>query len=133
MEYTIAAPFLVAHSLALPELGYVTKKLDVMIYGFPCTYGGIKPFRGLEHVDIRRTIWVGLKQDLPDFMQIKDYPVSPYDKVVEKIVVGRRQATLFMGGVAVEKMRLISRAVLKQLNDQGRLKNPYQHNFGLDE
>jgi len=102
--YTISAPFTVAQKLALPELGYVQKKLDVMIYEFPCSYGGIKNFKGLKHVDVGRTIWVDYKAALTSRLAEKiPYPVDPMDRVIEEIVWGGRTAKLFRGGIAVEK------------------------------
>ncbi|MCA9407572.1 MAG: hypothetical protein KC733_02695, partial [Candidatus Omnitrophica bacterium] len=133
-DYKIGAPFLLAHSLALPELGYVSKKLDVMIYGFPCKLDGITVFRGLEHLDLRKTIWVAVASVVPEHMKrFGAYPIDPKDIIVEKRFYGKREATLFKGGIAMERMRLISKEVLKQLHKKGLLKDPNQHNFGLEE
>jgi len=103
--FTIGAPFVIAQKLALANLGYVKKPMDVVIYGMPCTYGGIKNFQGLKAMDIRKTIWIGF----PDSNILGDvpYPVDPKDKVLKKIVVGDKEVVLFMGGIAIEKMRLL--------------------------
>ena len=99
-SFTIAAPFIYAQFLGLPEMGYVSRKYDVMIYGMPCTYGDIRNFNGLSELNIFRTIWVGI--DEGDM----DYPVNPGDKVVKKVIVGDREVFLFMGGKSIEMRRL---------------------------
>ena len=105
-EFTIGAQFTIAQVLALPELGYVHKKLDVMIYEFPCTYG-IRVFKGVSELDLRKTLWVGFEMNLPPQMaSLKGYPVSPNDFIVAKIIFGNRQATLFIGGEYIEKIRM---------------------------
>ena len=114
-QWTVAAPFLYAQILALPELGYVTKKLDVTIYGMPCTYGGIKNFKGIQYLNLRRTIWIGKESELPD------YPIGPQDKVIKEIIFGDMRARLFLGGVAIEKWRL----KIKAMSEKGLIKNIY--------
>jgi hypothetical protein len=100
---TIGAPFIMAQALAMEELGYVHKGMDVMVYGMICQYGGIKNFHGLKEVNIGRTVWIGLLSDLPVNIE---YPVSSQDKVIAQIYQGNRRATLFLGGVAIEDLRL---------------------------
>lgn len=107
----IGAPFIMAQALALEELGYVQQGREVLLYGMICQYGGIKNFRGLKYVNIPRTIWVGLLSDLPDGME---YPFSSRDKVLGQIYQGNRRATFFMGGIAIEQMRLIMEALQRQ-------------------
>ncbi|HOW34978.1 MAG TPA: hypothetical protein PL155_00995 [Candidatus Omnitrophota bacterium] len=117
-NYLIAAPFTVAQLLALPELGYVHKALDVMIYSMRCTYGNIKNFQGLRYLDIAKTVWVGVVTEVPrPFV----YPVDPQDRILKEIISGNKKITLFMGGFAVEKMLRI-RAYLQ---DQGMLRKSY--------
>lgn len=99
-NFTIGAPFCLAQLLALPELGYVRKNLDVMIYGMQCTYGNIKNFEGLSKVDREKTIWVG------DNTVSWSKPLKPYDRVVEEICEGTRKIVLFSGGMAIEDGRL---------------------------
>lgn len=114
-KYTIGAPFILAQLLALPELGYIKKPLDVMIYSMRCTYGNIKNFEGLNTIDITKTIWVGVKIILPD--QVKNYlsfPIGMYDKVVKEIVAGNKKVTIFMGGFAIEKMRRMLEMALRE-------------------
>jgi len=101
-QFTVAAPFIIAQSLALPELGYVEKDLDVMIYGMPCKYGNIKNFEGLSRINVRRTVWVGVESTLPAKFE---YPVGEKDRVVEVITQGDQEAKLFFGGFAIEKVR----------------------------
>lgn len=116
--YLIAAPFTVAQLLALPELGYVHKTLDVMIYSMRCTYGNIKNFQGLSYLDIAKTVWVGVVTEVPKpFI----YPIDPQDRILKEIVSGNKKITLFMGGFAVEKMLRI-RAYLQ---GQGMLRKTY--------
>jgi len=107
--YLIGAPFTIAQTLAFPKLGYVTKDLDVMIYRFPCTYGGIKMFEGLEHINVLKTIWIGYDTvvDSKILSIIHTYPVASSDFVVERIVRGKRKAILFQGGTNIEKYRRI--------------------------
>lgn len=108
-RFLIAAQPVVAHFLAQPELGYVHKNLEVMIYSMTCTYSGIKNFPGLKYVDVSRTIWIGYDDPLSDDLEGKiDYPVDPQDVVLKEIVYGRRRATIFVGGYAVEKVRKVT-------------------------
>lgn len=102
-DFLIAAPFTMAQILALPELGYVTQKLNVMIYGYPARYGGIKNFNGLQELNIEKTIWIAL--DDPANKRV-DYPVGPNDRVIGQIEAGERRAKLFLGGFAIEQMRI---------------------------
>lgn len=122
--FKIGAPFIVAQTLALPELGYVQKPLQVMIYGFPCHYGDIENFMGLKHLDLKKTIWIGFDEKIRKMMEVElDYPIDPQDKIVERVVWADRQATLFLGGIAVEKMRLLNYVALKVLAKEGLLKS----------
>lgn len=107
--YRIGAPFIVAQSLGMPELGYVQKKLDVMIYGMSCSYGGIKNFTGLSSLDLRKTIWIGVSNTNPPGVE---YPIDPQDQVVKQLEVGDKMASLFMGGIAIEKTRMAVKLLL---------------------
>ncbi|MFA5088705.1 MAG: hypothetical protein WC552_06695, partial [Candidatus Omnitrophota bacterium] len=103
--FTIGAPFVIAQMLGMPEFGYVHRPLDVVIYGMRCTYGGIRNFDGLKNLNISRTVWVGfLKNHIHEGI---DFPVGPQDKILKEISVGNKRVVLFMGGFAIEKMRLI--------------------------
>jgi hypothetical protein len=119
-KYLVGAPFIIAQLLAVPELGYATKPLHVMIYGFACTYGGIKNFPGIENLDIAHTIYVGVQvsQISPDFY----YPVGPQDKVIEHLEYGNKKASLFMGGMAIET--LYRGTTLMKLKEMQRKKVP---------
>lgn len=99
-DHLIVAPLVVAQFLALPELGYVSKKLDVMLYGFRCTYGGIKNYAGLKNLNPARTIYVGVKVAplSPDF----PYPIGPHDQILEEIQIGNKKNWLFKGGAAID-------------------------------
>jgi len=112
----ISAPFTTAQILGMPELTYTTKKLDVMIYEFPIKYGTIKMFKGLKDIDIKKTIWVWIKVKLaPHLKELKEYPIGPHDVVMEEIDYGRRKATLFRGGVSIEKLRRFARKVRREM------------------
>jgi len=125
---TIGAPFTTAHILNFPELGYVTKDLDVMIYGYPCTYGGIKNFKGLKTIDIAKTVWIGLEVALPKGIVFnKGYPINEYDRVLEEITVGPRKASFFMGGGSIEKMRIVTNEALKRMAKKGMLDSINQY------
>lgn len=103
--WTIGAPFVVAQKLAMPELRYVKKPLPVVIYGMPCTYGGIMNFDGLKNLNIRRTVWVGFLTN--HIIAGVDYPIAPEDKVLQEILYGDKKVKLFLGGVGIERMRMI--------------------------
>ncbi len=113
----IAAPFTIAQILAFPELGYVDKKLNVMIYEYRSQYERIKNFDGLQNLNLAQTIWVGI--DTTDIRKrlegvVSEYPISSRDEVVEKLQVGERKAVLFKGGFAVDKLRRIFEFVAQQ-------------------
>jgi len=104
----VVAPAVIAQFLRLPELGYVRHPRDVTIYSMSCTYGEIKPFVGLQGMDIARTIWVGYEDAITATVKgLFDYPVDAKDRVLETIEQGDRKVTLFQGGLAVEKMRIL--------------------------
>ena len=120
-HFTIGAPFTFGHTLALRELGYVSRDLDILMYQFPCTYG-IKTFRGLAELDLYKTIWVGVKTDpnLPKVLAGKiEYPIGPEDQIVETIKYGNREINLFVGGISIEKMRILRFHMLQQMIKQG--------------
>jgi len=101
---TIGAPIISAQALAFSELGYVDKPLNVFLYGFTPT-NGLKGFTGLKDIDILRTVWIGffkshIHTDIP-------YPIDPKDKILKEYFVGDKKAALFMGGLAVEKVRIL--------------------------
>jgi len=103
-QYKVGAPFIMAQMLAMPELGYVSKPLDVMAYGMPVRYGNIKNFEGLKKSDIIGTIWVGVAANYiekPNFT----YPVHKSDKVIRKFELGENEAVIFRGGFAIEQRR----------------------------
>ncbi len=104
-SFTIVAPMQIAQILALQELGYVKKELDVVIYGFSCYYGGIKNFVGLENLDRRRLVFIGKKSDAdPSQLIVPEYPVDPRDHILEILTFGNRKAWIFSGGIAIEKL-----------------------------
>jgi len=123
--YTIGAPFTLAQKLALPELGYVSQQNKVVIYEFPCTYGGIKSFRGLHEINISKTIWIDYKAGMVSRLGDKiAYPIDPQDRIIEEISWGGRRAKLFQGGIALEKTRLMMIELMKRqylLKQQGMI------------
>jgi len=98
----IVAPFTIAQALAIPQLGYVKSKLNVMIYGFGLKYGGILNYPGLHNLDPTKTIFVGVwvAPIDPSFA----YPVGPRDTIIEEITVGNKKASFFFGGYAIETL-----------------------------
>ena len=116
---TIAAPFTFAQMLAFPEIGYVSKKLDVMIYLFPCLYEGIKNFDGIENMDITRVVWVGVNTP---FMRAPYLPMGPSDFILEQLDSGNKSACLFLGGYSVNAVYHQGQAFMKMLKDAGALK-----------
>ena len=119
-DMMISAPAIIAQTLNFKEVGYVHKPLDVMVYGIRSPHEGIKEFQGLDKIDIRKTIWVGLRVDMnKDFT---GYPYGPKDLIVKKIEIGDKMATLFMGGYSVEKLRRLFQLktkILLEKNAQG--------------
>ncbi len=98
---TIGAPFITAQILRIPELGYVQEPLDVMAYGMPVTYAGIKRFEGLDKISIMNTLWIGI----PEQFKVKGdftYPVHEKDKIIQELVLGDNYAVLFMGGLSID-------------------------------
>jgi hypothetical protein len=66
--FTVGAPYLVAHTIGLPELGYVKNALKTVVYGNALNLEGITVFKGLETVDQSKLIWVGFKGKLAQFI-----------------------------------------------------------------
>jgi len=116
---TIAAPFTLAQMLAFPEIGFVQKKLDVMIYLFPCLYEGVKNFDGIETLDLSRVVWVGVQTP---FMRAPYLPTGPSDFIIERIFVGNKSATFFFGGYSINAVYHQGQALMKFLKDSGALK-----------
>ena len=110
-NYRVGAPFTIAQLLAIPEMGYTKKNLDVMIYGFSSAYGGIKNFSGMDNLDVSKTVYIGVKTaPISDHFA---YPIGPHDRIVEAIEYGNKKAELFMGGIAIEM--LYRSAIFRQL------------------
>ena len=116
----IGAPFITAQIIGLPQLGYADQKLDVMIYGFRCTYGGLRNFNGLDDLDLNKTVFVGMDPEV--FHDRWQYPFDEDDKILKEIEYGYHKATLFMGGFAIERLRRVT--ALIQQHQQGAAKIP---------
>ncbi len=108
-DQLIVAPFTIAQALAIPELGYVTKKLKVMIYGFSLKYGNIANYPGLRNLNLRKTLFVGvvIAPISSDFA----FPVGPRDIIIEELAVGNKKASFFRGGFAIETLWRVTHGV----------------------
>lgn len=105
-QMKIGAPHIMAQMLYFPQLGYVSKSLNVFAYGMPVKYGGMNNFNGLNKSDITKTIWVGVAAQVEKNSRFP-YPVHPQDKMVKTFEWGANRTFLFMGGFAVEQRRQI--------------------------
>jgi len=102
-NFLIVAPFTIAQMLAIPELCYVQQGFEVMIYGFPCTYGGIKNYAGLINLPLRRTIFIGVRDLQATIMDGQlAYPIGPQDQVIEDVRYGNKKISIFVGGHSIE-------------------------------
>ncbi len=116
-KFQIVAPFIIAQSLAIPELGYVSKKLKVMIYGYYCNYREIHLFPGIRFVKLAGTLYVGIKAVSP--IPGLPYPVHNEDRVVEEIHYGNKKAWLFLGGISIDTvMRATNVIKLEELSKE---------------
>jgi len=97
---SIGAPFMLAHILAFPELGYVKRPLNVMIYGFPSNYKAIKNYPGLHQLDIKKTIYL---TKLDEMRNELSYPLSTQDMVIETLEFATKKAFIFVGGIGIER------------------------------
>jgi hypothetical protein len=105
-DYTIGAPLGIAQALALPQLGYVQKPLDVRLYGMRATLG-LKQFEGLRYLNPDKTVWIGYAFDEMKGGKIK-FPFNPeLDSLIKKIVVGNNEVLVFKGGIAIERARIM--------------------------
>ncbi len=130
-DFTVGAPFTYAQILAFPEMGYVRHGFNVIIYGFPCTYGNIKPFSGFKDLDLDKVIWVGIKEsNLID--QMSASLIAEEDKIIQEVFLGNKKITLFMGGIAIERMRLMLKEMLRIMQRKGIINNSNRQSFGLD-
>ena len=130
----IGAPHTITQMLIFPEIGYVTKRLNVMIYGYPFEYGPATKFNGLKHLDVGKTLWIAKESELAEKMQgFGDYPVDPRDNIIEEIYYGTRKRIVFLGGIAIEKMRRVNIEVLRQMTLKGRYKYRNYRNYGIPD
>lgn len=104
-QFKIGAQLITAQLLAFPEFGYVSKDLDVMIYGFQCLYPGIENYPGMKNLDIRRTIYI---TQADEWFQDAQFPMSDQDKIIDEIEWGDRKAYFFMGGVGIERRKMLN-------------------------
>lgn len=106
-DFTIGAAYQAAQALFFREIGYVDKKLDIVLYGMKSNHEGLKDFTGLQNLDIRKTIWAGNYSD--QILSAIEYPIAPNDKVIKMIESGDKKIYLFMGGFGIEKMYTLLR------------------------
>ena len=112
--YTVVAPNIIAQSLNFREAGYVTNSLDVVVYGFSSHHESIREFKGIKELDLRKTIYVGL--GLGQVIKPFDYPIDKNDKIVKRFEVADKSASLFIGGIAIEKMRYLVEKYRNKIN-----------------
>ncbi len=115
-NYTIVAPFGMAEELSLPMLGYNHQNLDIQQYGMRTTLG-IKPFEGIDRLDLKKTIYVGYTFD-----KLKGYPLAyPFDpgkdRLVKKIFWGDQEVLIFKGGSAINQVYVAIKLTQKGLMD----------------
>ena len=104
--YTIGAPLHFAQIIAYPELGHVkVPPKDVILYGYEIPLKGCREFKGIKFENILKTIWVGYEYDKKK--GVPGYPYGKNDRVLKKIRYGDVEVVLFMGGIGIEKMRII--------------------------
>ncbi|MFA5059710.1 MAG: hypothetical protein WC676_03700 [Candidatus Omnitrophota bacterium] len=105
-SYAVGAPPIMGQILGVPELGYVQKKLDVMVYGISKYYDGIREFNGLKGLNLAQTVWIGQEDGFSrSIADVFPFPVDPNDQVLKTIEYGDKSAVIFMGGIAIEKAR----------------------------
>ncbi len=103
-DYAIVAPFQTSHELAIPQLGYVKKRLNVTVYGMPATLG-IKRYVGIRVFDPWRTVWIGFP--CHDLNLEVPFPIDPTDRILKTFERGHLNAAIFQGGVAIERIHLL--------------------------
>ncbi len=108
-DQLIVAPFTIAQAMAIPELGYVTKKLKVMIYGFSLKYGNIANYPGLKNLNLRKTLFIGVM--ITPISSDFAFPVGPHDIIIEELAVGNKKASFFRGGFAIETLWRVTHGV----------------------
>ncbi|MBF0522810.1 MAG: hypothetical protein HQL24_07125 [Candidatus Omnitrophica bacterium] len=133
-QFSVGAPYVLAQILAFPELGYVTKKLNVYIYGFPCLYDGLSQFQSIQQLNLRSHVWVGVPNRFGGFLEqaVGSFPVGQHDKVLEEVYYGDRKAWIFVGGEAIERMKRLERAIVQYITTRGISKNPHAYNMGIE-
>jgi len=105
-NYKLVAPFTIAQKIAMPENGYISKKLNVYVFGHPCTYGDIQLYPGLSSLNMSNTIFLG-------------YPTQRFfgeqDRIIKRFEYSDRWGVIFQGGFEVEKAyrRMIYNLLLK--------------------
>lgn len=116
-DYLISSPISITQLLNFHEVGYVSKKLNTMVFGYGATHKEIKTFTGLKNLDLNKTLWVVFPDR--DFKDFPEYPLGPHDKLIQTVQVGNKKIIMFRGGFSIEKMRLlILRQQQKQLEEQ---------------
>ena len=100
-DFTIGANVQMAQMLVFKEAGYVRKPFkDVFVYGYGSPHEEIRPYPGLENIDILKTVWIA--QTEGDYDYLSFYPIGSKDEILKEIWVGDRRMTLFRGGYSVD-------------------------------
>lgn len=100
-DFKIGGPIITVQTLNFREIGYVTKPLDVMVYGMKSPHETIAEFPGLQNLNLYRTVWVGLGVERRE--KPFPYPIHENDKILQEFYVGDKMAVLFQGGLAIQQ------------------------------
>ena len=72
---------------------------------------------------LHNTVWIGFKRDSLQHLSV-EYPVDPRDKILMTIERGDKEGILFMGGFAIERMRIIFELQKTRLREMEKLDAP---------
>ncbi len=101
-DYTVGVPSVMAHMFAFPQLGYVDRELDILVYGRKFSGQMLDHFQGLSELNIRKTVWLGFRGDR--ILANVPYPIDPRDKIIKTVWSGNKRVTVFQGGFGIERM-----------------------------
>ncbi|MCA9409204.1 MAG: glycosyltransferase family 39 protein [Candidatus Omnitrophica bacterium] len=107
-DFIIGAPHVIAQALHFKELGYVSKEMEVVVYGMNPTHG-LRPVPPMTTYTLLNMRWIAFDTSSNPRIPFP-YPMDPKDVVLDHLWVGDRHIYIFQGGFAIEKMReIISR------------------------
>lgn len=104
-QIKVGAPPVLAQALNFREVGYVTKRLNVIMYGAKSQHEDIPDFHGFIDTNPNQIVWLALKVDVEPHN--KNYPISPKDQILKTYRLGTHEAYLFKGGFGIEERRLL--------------------------